>query len=110
MLIAPNLRGITAQACCWTANERASSRWPARVAPDHVQGLHESMQLYLPEEWANNPERRQAADVPKEVQFQTKPQIALAQIRQAVENRVAPEVVAPGFSEPREHYTEVRER
>jgi len=50
--------------------------------------------LYLPEEeWANNPGRREAAGVPKEVQFQTKPQIALAQIRQAVEDGVAPGVV-----------------
>jgi SRSO17 transposase len=49
--------------------------------------------LYLPEEWANNPEWRQAADVPKQVQVQTKPQIALAQIRQAVGDGVAPGVV-----------------
>ena len=40
-----------------------------------------------------DPERRQEADVPKPVQFQTKPQIALAQIRQAVEDRVPPGVV-----------------
>ena len=49
--------------------------------------------LYLPEEWANDPVRRTEADVPKQVQFQTKPQIALAQIRQAVEDRVPPGVV-----------------
>ena len=53
-----------------------------------------SYQLYLPEEeWANNPARRKEVKVPAEVQFQTKPQIALAQIRQAVENGVAPGVV-----------------
>ena len=44
--------------------------------------------LYLPEEWANDPVRRTEVDVPKQVRFQTKPQIALAQIRQAVEDRV----------------------
>lgn len=49
--------------------------------------------LYLPEEWANDPERRKECGVPKEVQFQTKPQIALAQIRQAVEDGVARGVV-----------------
>ena len=49
--------------------------------------------LYLPEEWAENPERRWEAEIPKEVQFQTKPQIALAQIRQAREEGVAPGVV-----------------
>jgi SRSO17 transposase len=49
--------------------------------------------LYLPEEWANDPERCKAAGVPKQVEFQTKPEIALAQIRQAVEDGVAPGVV-----------------
>jgi SRSO17 transposase len=49
--------------------------------------------LYLPEEWANDPKRRREVDVPKQVQFQTKPQIALAQIRQAVEDGVSPGVV-----------------
>lgn len=49
--------------------------------------------LYLPEEWARDPERRKKVDVPKEVEFQTKPQIALAQIRQAVADKVAPGVV-----------------
>jgi len=49
--------------------------------------------LYLPEEWANDPWRRAEADVPQQVQFQSKPQIALAQIRQAVEDGVRPGAV-----------------
>jgi SRSO17 transposase len=49
--------------------------------------------LYLPEQWANEPERRREAGIPEQVQFQTKPQIALAQIRQAVEDGVPPGVV-----------------
>ena len=39
--------------------------------------------LYLPEEWASDPARRKKAGVPGEIKFQTKPQIALAQIRAA---------------------------
>lgn len=49
--------------------------------------------LYLTEEWANDAERRRAAGVPEAEQFQTKPQIALRQIQQAVADGVAPGVV-----------------
>jgi SRSO17 transposase len=40
--------------------------------------------LYLPEVWANDKKRRQEAGVPEPVKFQTKSEIALDQIRQAV--------------------------
>ncbi len=49
--------------------------------------------LYLPEVWANDKRRRKEAGIPKEVQFQTKPQIALGQIRAAVEEKVPKGVV-----------------
>ncbi len=49
--------------------------------------------LYLPEEWASDSQRRQATGVPQQIQFQTKPEIALDQIRQAVEAGVAPGIV-----------------
>ena len=42
-----------------------------------------AFRLYLPEEWAKDKARRVAAGVPKEIPFQTKPQIALAQIHAA---------------------------
>ncbi len=40
--------------------------------------------LYLPKEWAEAAERRKKTEVPEEVEFQTKPEIALDQIRTAV--------------------------
>jgi SRSO17 transposase len=49
--------------------------------------------LYLPEVWTKDPKRRKQAGVPAGIQFETKPQIALGQIRQAVEEGVAPGVV-----------------
>jgi SRSO17 transposase len=50
-------------------------------------------QLYLPEPWAQDGERRRQAGVPEEIQFRTKPEIALAQIRTALEQGVAKGVV-----------------
>jgi SRSO17 transposase len=41
-------------------------------------------QLYLPEIWADDPERRKKAKIPGDIIFQTKPQIALEQIRAAL--------------------------
>ena len=49
--------------------------------------------LYLPEVWANDSERRDSAKVPPEIVFQTKPKIALEQIRQAVQQGVPPGIV-----------------
>jgi SRSO17 transposase len=45
--------------------------------------------LYFPEIWASDIERRNVARVPAEVTFQTKQQIALAQIRAAVADGVS---------------------
>ena len=44
--------------------------------------------LYLSEDWAGDEERREKAGVPKEVKFQTKPEIAMEQIRLAVEAKL----------------------
>jgi len=62
------------------------------VANDHAS-LPVAYRLYLPEAWANDPARRGRAGVPDDVAFQTKPQIALAQIRTALDAGVAPAMV-----------------
>jgi SRSO17 transposase len=49
--------------------------------------------LYLPEAWAQDVERRSKAGVPEEICFQTKPEIALDQIRAALADQVPPGLV-----------------
>jgi len=56
----------------------------------HHASVPIAWRLYLPESWASDRERRETAGVPEEISFQTKPAIALAQIRQAVEQGVPP--------------------
>src|ERR1700754_1664100 len=53
------------------------------AANDHAS-LPLAYRLYLPHEWADDPARRAQAGVPDDVAFQTKPQIALDQLRAAV--------------------------
>jgi SRSO17 transposase len=50
------------------------------VANDHAS-LPVAYQLYLPEAWSGDQARRRKAGVPEDIAFETKPQIALAQMR-----------------------------
>lgn len=51
---------------------------------NETASLPVAWQLYLPEIWLDDPERRQKAKIPDEIVFQTKPQIAMDQIRAAL--------------------------
>jgi SRSO17 transposase len=80
--------GVTRQYCgqlgkqenCRVAVSLSVSTWTLSVPIAY--------RLYLPESWANDHARRKKTGVPAEIQFQTKPRIALDQIRQAVEAEV----------------------
>ena len=65
---------------CQAAVSLSVSTWSA--------SLPIAWRLYLPEVWCEDSERCQLAGVPKEIAFQTKPEIALQQIRQAKEQGV----------------------
>ena len=60
---------------------------------NHVASLPIAYRLYLPEDWAKDAARRQKTHVPDDVTFQTKPEIALDQIRTALAVGVAPGVL-----------------
>jgi SRSO17 transposase len=49
--------------------------------------------LYLPEVWGQDAARCEPAGIPREIGFQTKPEIALEQIRQAMQQQVPVGVV-----------------
>ena len=60
---------------------------------NHHASLPIAYRLYLPQAWAKNAARRKKARIPKEISFQTKPQIALEQIGEALAAGVPPGVV-----------------
>ena len=80
--------GVTRQYCgqvgkqenCRIAVSLSLATWDA--------SLPIAYRLYLPKDWAEDAERREKAEVPEQVEFQTKPEIALEQIRAAVAAQV----------------------
>src|SRR5512143_395207 len=62
------------------------------LATDHAS-LPIAFRLYLPEAWARDAARRAKAGIPNDIAFQTKPAIALDQIRAAVAAGLPPGVV-----------------
>ena len=60
---------------------------------NHHGSLPIAYRLYLPQEWATDPARRAKAGVPEDITFQTKPEIALAQIARALRDGISPGAV-----------------
>jgi SRSO17 transposase len=63
----------------------------------HQGSLPVAYRLYLPKDWADDAARRAIAGVPDDVHFQTKPEIALEQVRQTLADGVSP---APVLMDP----------
>jgi len=58
----------------------------------HQGSLPIAYQLYLPQEWADDAARRAKTKVPAEIEFHTKPEIALTQLRAALSAGLSAEV------------------
>lgn len=58
-----------------------------------LEHLPIDFELYLPEEWANDPVRRREARIPDNVKFQTKVDLALQMMERAVANKVPGDIV-----------------
>jgi SRSO17 transposase len=85
--------GVTRQYCGQVGKqENCRVAVSLSVSTEHAS-LPIAWRLYLPEVWAKDGQRRKKTGVPKEIQFQTKPAIALAQIRDAVKREIPSGVV-----------------
>jgi len=76
--------GVTRQYCGQVGKQENCRVAVSLSVATHTASLPVAWHLYLPEVWANDRGRRREAGVPDEIAFETKPAIALKQIRAAV--------------------------
>jgi SRSO17 transposase len=76
--------GVTRQYCGQVGKQENCRVAVSLSVATWSSSLPVAYRLYLPEVWAEDAERRDKTEVPAEVEFQTKPEIALDQIRAAV--------------------------
>src|ERR1700691_1494577 len=75
--------GVTRQYCGQVGKQEICGVAVSLSVATWSSSLPIAYRLYLPKEWAEDTERRKRTEVPEEVEFQTKPDIALDQIRAA---------------------------
>jgi SRSO17 transposase len=75
--------GVTRQYCRQLGKQDNCQVAVSLSLANHDASLPVAYRLYLPEDWAKDRERRHQAKVPETIAFQTKPQIALEQIKAA---------------------------
>ena len=85
--------GVTRQYCGQRGKQDNCQVAVSLSVATHRGSLPIAYRLYLPKGWADDPARRATAGVPDDVRFQTKPEIALQQIRQALADGVPPATV-----------------
>ena len=80
--------GVTRQYCGQVGKQENCRVAVSLSVTTNAASLPIAFRLYLPEVWANDAKRRKQAGIPESLSFQTKPQIALQQIRQALKDEV----------------------
>jgi SRSO17 transposase len=75
--------GVTRQYCGQVGKQENCRVAVSLSVATWSSSLPIAYRMYLPKEWADDTERRERTEVPEEVEFQTKPEIALDQIRAA---------------------------
>ena len=75
--------GVTRQYCGQLGKQDNCQVAVTLSLANREASLPVAYRLYLPEDWAKDQELRRKAKIPEEIAFQTKPQIALAQIKAA---------------------------
>jgi SRSO17 transposase len=76
--------GVTRQYCGQVGKQENCRVAVSLSVATWSSSLPVAYRLYLPKEWAEDAEKRKRTEVPEEVEFQTKPDIALDQIRAAL--------------------------
>lgn len=75
--------GVTRQYCGQVGKQENCRVAVSLSVSTENSSIPVAFRLYLPEVWAQDSRRRKQAGVPAEITFQTKPEIALRQIREA---------------------------
>jgi SRSO17 transposase len=85
--------GVSRQYCGQLVKQDNCQAVVSLSVANHSGSLPVVHRLYLPESWVNDKERRTKAGIPPDIVLQTKPEIALDQIREALEAGIPPGIV-----------------
>ena len=80
--------GVTRQYCGQVGKQENCRVAVSLSVSTREASLPIAWRLYLPEVWAHDKKRRKATGIPPEISFQTKPEIALQQIRTALDREI----------------------
>ena len=91
--------GVTRQYCGQVGKQENCRVAVSLSVSTREVSLPIAWRLYLPEVWAHDKKRRKATGIPPEISFQTKPEIALQQIRTALDREIprAPVLTDAGY-------------